>query len=99
MVAATAKKQANRNQSVSSRPPSTRARRAWTLDSLRGSIRGRRRYDINVYAGELEVRPPGTPTTGGPDSAAPPPVTVREQSFRIAPGRRRFGFLGTRPHR
>jgi len=37
----------------------------------------------NVYAGELEVRPPGAPTTGGPDRAAPP-VTVRDQSFFIA---------------
>jgi uncharacterized protein YbjT (DUF2867 family) len=27
------------------------------------STRGRRRYDINVYAGELEVRPPGAATT------------------------------------
>src|SRR5258708_609058 len=37
----------------------------WTPPSLRGSIRGRRRYDINVYAGELEVRPPAAPTTPG----------------------------------
>jgi hypothetical protein len=42
----------SRNQSASSRPPSTRARRAWTPHSLRGSTRGRRRYDISVYAGE-----------------------------------------------
>jgi hypothetical protein len=42
---------ANRTRSISSRPPSTRAPRAWTPHSLRGSIRGRRRYDINVYAG------------------------------------------------
>jgi hypothetical protein len=38
---------------------------AWTPHSLRGSIRGRRRYDINVDAGELAVRPPGAPTTPG----------------------------------
>jgi len=38
--------------------------RAWTPHSLRGSIRGRRRYDINVYTSELEVRPPAAPTTG-----------------------------------
>src|SRR5882672_2714090 len=31
--------------------------------SLRASIRDRRRYDINVYAGKREVRPPGAPTT------------------------------------
>ena len=33
-------------------------------------MRGRRRYDINVYAGEREVRPPGAPTTD-PSSAGP----------------------------
>jgi hypothetical protein len=60
----------NRTQSASSRPPSTRARRAWTPHSLRGSIRGRRRYDINVYAGDRE-RPPGAPTTG-PDTELGP---------------------------
>ena len=54
---------ANRNRSVSSRPPSTRALSAWTPHSLCGSIHDRCRYDINVYAGELEVRPPGAPTT------------------------------------
>src|SRR5258708_13519882 len=31
--------------------------------SLLRPSRGRRRYDINVYAGKLEVRPPGAPTT------------------------------------
>ena len=62
---------------TTSRPPSTRARRAWTPHSLRGSMRGRRRYDINVYAGELAVRPPCAPTTesdseGRPSNAASP---------------------------
>ena len=33
--------------------------------SLLRPSRGRRRYDINVYAGELEVRPRGAPTTPG----------------------------------
>ena len=39
----------------------------------------------NVYAGQLEVRPPGAPTIGGPDGAAPPPVTLCDHSFLIAP--------------
>jgi len=38
---------------------------AWTPHSLRRSIRGQRRYDINVHAGEVDVRPPPAPTGGG----------------------------------
>jgi hypothetical protein len=37
-----------------------------------GSTRSRRRYDINVYAGELEVRPPGAPTSWAAEEGARP---------------------------
>jgi hypothetical protein len=82
---------ANRTQSASSRPPSTRARRAWTPHSLRGSIRGRRRYDINVYAGELKVRPPGAPTIGL--NRATPPGSSKTSVDVVRGG---HGFLQSR---
>ena len=61
-IAIIAGSHANRTRPVSSRPPSTRARRVWTPQSLRGSTRGRRRCDISVYRVKPRcahrVRPP-----------------------------------------
>jgi hypothetical protein len=56
----------------------------WTPHSLRGSDRGRRRYDITVYAGELEVCPPGAPTIKGRE-----PVIVIASRLMAVPRRLR----------